>query len=58
MSSAHEVAEHRRRVCVDAVVVAEDEVVGDESYEALCKRTGRAARGGIEVGLREVLATK
>ena len=55
MSAAHEVAEHRCGVGVDTMIVAVDEVVGDESYEALCERTRRAAGSRIEVCLCEAL---
>jgi hypothetical protein len=57
MSAPHEVAEHRRRVRVDTVIVAVDKVVGDEADEALRECACRAAGGCDEVGLGEVLTS-
>ena len=56
MAAAHEVPEQRCGVGIDAVIVAVDEVVGDQACEALRERSGRAAGGSVEVGLCETLA--
>lgn len=56
VSAAHEVAEHRSCVGINAVIVAVDEVVGDQAYEALGERTARADGGRVEVCLCEALA--
>jgi hypothetical protein len=58
MSAAHEVAEHWCGVRVDAVVVAVDEVVGDEADEALREGARGAAGGCDEVGLGEALTAR
>src|SRR5207253_1919550 len=58
MTTTQEVAEQRSRVGVDAVVVAVQEVVGDEAVQALGDRARRPRRRRVDLVLLEAFSAQ